>query len=220
MVDVRRAFPDDAGAISGIANSLRYRPPGSDKGFLVHVLTDQEYRRILEISRLSFVAVDGGTVVGYLLVHDISELERLAAGVLKDDLTVRYVLGQGDRKAVYADQIGVSLDARSRGIGQLLADAMAREHPSAHFLAAIMHKPVKNGISLRLALRNGWKLRDELVEGQFVWGIYEKSSVGQCGQQWANRRTARQSVNGPPLLKRLRSLSVTGNLGRRGDDGQ
>ena len=176
MVDVRRAVPDDAGPIRRIAESLRYRPPGSDKGFLVHVLTGEQYRRILEISRLSFVAVDGKTVAGYLLVFDVPELEKLAAGVLKEDRTVQYVLALGDAKAVYADQIGVSLDARSRGVGQALAEAMEREHPNAHFLAAILHRPARNGASLRLALRNGWRLRDELTDGEFVWGIYEKTA--------------------------------------------
>jgi hypothetical protein len=83
------------------------------------------------------------------------------------------VLELGDGTVVYADQIGVSLDARSRGTGQALAEAMGKEHPKAHFMAAIMHRPAKNGVSLRLAMRNGWTLRTEIPENEFVWGIYE-----------------------------------------------
>ena len=174
MIVVRRAVPRDAAAIRRIAGSLRYRPPGSDKGFLVHVRSEPEYRGILDISAHSLVAEDGGNVAGYLLVHTMPELERLSAGVLGPDNVVRYVLGLGEQGAVYADQIGVSLDARSRGTGQALAEAMAREHPGAHFLAAIMHRPSRNEISMRLATRNGWTLRTEIADAGFVWGIYEK----------------------------------------------
>jgi GNAT superfamily N-acetyltransferase len=174
MNAVRRATPDDAGAIRVIAESLRYRPPGSDKGFLVHVRSGQEYRRILEISNHSFVALEDDRIIGFLLVATMPEFERLAAGVPGPDMVLRYVLGLEDGKAVYADQIGVSLDARSRGIGQALADAMEKEHPKAHFLAAIMHRPANNTLSLRLAARNGWTFRTEIPENGFVWGIYEK----------------------------------------------
>lgn len=173
MFRVRRAVPDDAGEIRRIAATLRYEPPGSDKGFLVHVRSEEEYRRILDISRHSFVAENEGTMTGFLLVYMMPELERLATGVLGQDNVVRYVLGLGEPGAVYADQIGVSLEARSRGTGQALAEAMAREHPGAHFLAAIMHRPSRNGKSLRLALRNGWTLRTEVADGGFGWGIYE-----------------------------------------------
>jgi hypothetical protein len=176
MFQVRLAVPDDAAKIWRIAGTLRYEPPGSERGFLVHVRSEEEYRRILDISRHSFVADDEGTITGFLLVHTMPELERLAAGVLGPDNVVRYVLGLGEPGAVYADQIGVSLDARSRGTGQALAEAMAREHPGAHFLAAIMHRPARNEKSLRLALRNGWTLRTEVADGGFVWGIYELRS--------------------------------------------
>jgi ribosomal protein S18 acetylase RimI-like enzyme len=176
MINVRRAVPDDAGAIRRIAESLSYRPPGSEKGFLVHIRSEPEYRRILEISAHSFVAVEENGVVGFLLVDTMPELERIAADVLGNDQVVRYVLGLGDAKAVYADQIGVSLDVRSRGIGQMLAEAMMKEHPGAHFLAAIMHRPARNNASLRLALRNSWTLRMEVTENEFVWGIYELRS--------------------------------------------
>jgi GNAT superfamily N-acetyltransferase len=174
MLVVRRADPRDAAEIRRIAATLKYEPPGSDKGFLVHVRSEREYWGILEISRHSFVAEEEGAVIGYLLIHTIPELERLAAGALGPDNVVRYVLGLGDRSVVYADQIGVALDARSRGTGQVLAEAMAREHPGAHFLAAIMHRPSRNEKSLRLALRNGWTLRTEVADGGFVWGIYGK----------------------------------------------
>jgi len=55
MFQVRRAVPDDAARIWRIAGTLRYEPPGSDRGFLVHVRSEEEYRRILDISRHSFV---------------------------------------------------------------------------------------------------------------------------------------------------------------------
>jgi len=174
MNEVRRATPDDAGAIRRIAESLRYAPPGSEKGFLVHIRSEGGYRSILEISKHSVVAEEDGRIVGFLLVHTMAELEKLAAGVPGRDEVVRYVLELGDTLAVYADQIGVSLDARSRGIGQSLAETMAKEHPNAHFLAAIMHQPARNGVSLRLAQRNGWTLRTEIPENEFIWGIYEK----------------------------------------------
>ena len=173
MIVCRRAEPEDAGAIRRIAETLRFKPPGSEKGFLVHVRSEADYRSILEMSRHSFVAEEEDIVVGYLLVHTVPELERLTAGILGSDKTVSYVLGLNDRTAVYADQIGVSLDARSRGTGQKLAEAMASDNPRAHFLAAIMHRPARNIVSLRLALRNGWTLRTELEDAAFVWGIYE-----------------------------------------------
>ena len=174
MIEVRKTTPDDAGAIRDIAESLNYVPPGSDKGFLVHVRDEPEYRRILGISTHSFVAEEDGRIVGFLLILTMKELEAVADGIQTRDKVIQYILGLNDRTAVYADQIGVSLEARSRGVGQALAEAMAREHPAAHFLAAIMHWPTQNKVSVRLARRNGWTLRTEIPENGFVWGIYEK----------------------------------------------
>lgn len=173
MTRVRKAFPADAPAIERIAESLRYKPPGSEKGFLVHVRSEKEYRKILEVSRNSLVAEQDGRVVGFLLVHTMAELKHLHEGVFASDKVVEYILGIGDGKAVYADQIGVDLECRSRGIGQQLASAMMNAHEGARFLAAIMHKPTRNLPSLRLALRNGWRARDEVAEHGFLWGIYE-----------------------------------------------
>jgi len=174
LIEVRKTTPDDAGAIRDIAESLNYVPPGSDKGFLVHVRDEPEYRRILGISTHSFVAEEDGRIVGFLLILTMKELEAVADGIQTRDKVIQYILGLNDRTAVYADQIGVSLEARSRGVGQALAEAMAREHPAAHFLAAIMHWPTQNKVSVRLARRNGWTLRTEIPENGFVWGIYEK----------------------------------------------
>lgn len=173
MALIRKAFPDDAPSIHKIAESLRYRPPGSEKGFLVHVRSIDGYRRILDISQHSFVTEEEGRVVGFLLVHTMPELKKLRKDLFASDKVVEYVLGIDDGKAVYADQIGVDLECRSRGIGQQLASAMMSAHPGARFLAAIMHKPTRNLPSLRLALRNGWRARDEVSENGFIWGIYE-----------------------------------------------
>jgi ribosomal protein S18 acetylase RimI-like enzyme len=172
-VSIRKAVTDDAPRIHEVAESLRYRPPGSEKGFLVHVRTEEEYRRILDISCQSHAAEEDGILVGFLLVHSMPELEELTKDVLAADRVVTHVLGLGDQTAMYADQIGVDLAARSRGIGQQLASAMMAENPKTRFLAAIMHRPSKNMPSLRLALRNGWHLTTEVWDSEYLWGIYE-----------------------------------------------
>jgi len=173
MIQIRKAIPDDAAWIHRTAESLRYRPPGSEKGFLIHVRTGEDYRRILGASQHSLAAVEGGRPVGFLIVLSMAELEELRKDVLARDKVVAHVLALGDATGLYADQIGVDLEARSRGIGQHLATAMMASNPSARFLAAIMHKPARNTISLRLALRNGWRLSSEVLDNEFVWGIYE-----------------------------------------------
>ena len=83
------------------------------------------------------------------------------------------VMGLRDQKAMFVDQIGVDLAARSRGIGRQLASAMMAENPKTRFLAAIMHRPSKKMPSLRLALRNGWHLTTEVWDSEYLWGIYE-----------------------------------------------
>lgn len=170
---VRKALPDDAHSIYGIAESLRFKPPGSDKGFLVHVRNEKEYRKILEVSQNSLMAEDEGSLVGFLLVHTMTELKELHKEIFASDKVVEYVLGLRDENAVYADQIGVALECRRRGIGQQLASAMMNAHKGARFLAAIMHRPARNLPSLRLALGNGWRPRAEVAESDFIWGIYE-----------------------------------------------
>jgi hypothetical protein len=50
---------------------------------------------------------------------------------------------------------------------------MMASDPETRFLAAIMHKPARNTISIRLALRNGWRLATEILDNEFTWGIYE-----------------------------------------------
>jgi len=173
MVLVRKAVAKDAAVIHRIAESLRYRPPGSEKGYLVHVRKEEDYRRLLESSKHSLVAEEGGKVLGYLLVYSMTELSELAKSILVGDKVISYVLSLGDIKALYADQVGVDLEARSRGIGQLLAAAMMKAHPGAHFVAAIMVEPSMNKASLRLAFHYEWKLKAEIQENEIVWGIYE-----------------------------------------------
>jgi GNAT superfamily N-acetyltransferase len=177
-IHTRRAVPEDASWIHRIAESLRYRPPGSDKGFLVHVRPEEGYRRILEASMHSLVAEEGGKPAGFLTVLSMAEMEDLRKDVLAQDKAVEHVMALGDATVLYADQIGVDLEARSRGVGQHLAASAMASDPAAHFLAAIMHKPAKNTISLRLALRNGWRLSSEILDNGFTWGIYEYRGAG------------------------------------------
>ena len=181
MIHIRRAVPDDAPWIHRIAESLRYRPPGSDKGFLVHIRPEEGYRRILDASRHSLVAEEEGKPAGFLTVLSMAEMEYLRKDVLAKDKVVEHVMALGDATVLYADQIGVDLKARSRGVGQNLAASAMASNPDAHFLAAIMHKPAKNTISLRLALRNGWRLSTEVLDNGFIWGIYEYRGTGEPG---------------------------------------
>ena len=191
MIEVRKAAVGDVPAIHRLAESLRLRPPDVDKGFLVHVRTEEVYRHIIGASKQSLVAIDTGEekggraanaeggkglLVGFLLAYsfqELSELSELTEGPLKGDVVVEYIKRLGEKGIIYADQIGVELDYRRKGVGQALAGELMGSSRGAHFLAAIMHRPYRNDRSLRLATRNGWKLRTEVPEGDLVWGIYE-----------------------------------------------
>jgi hypothetical protein len=113
----------------------------------------------------------------------MANLEELSKDVLARDRVVAHILALGDATVLYADQIGVDLEARSRGIGQHIATAMTASNPNARFLAAIMHKPARNTISIRLALRNGWRLTTEILDNEFTWGIYEYRGAGEPGSR-------------------------------------
>jgi len=211
MMKVRKATVEDAPAIAKLAESLRLRPPDVDKGFLVHVRSEEQYRRILEVGERSLVAVDDeaaveggiegvgngktaagsgnarsesekGRVIGFLLAYTYAELSVLMTDALKGDAVIESIWNIGELTMVYADQIGVDLSCRKKGVGQKLASELMSSNTGAHHFAAIMHKPFRNESSLSLATRNGWTLRNEVPEGDFVWGIYEFKAAGKGAQ--------------------------------------
>jgi tetratricopeptide (TPR) repeat protein/ribosomal protein S18 acetylase RimI-like enzyme len=244
MVKVRKATVEDAPAIAKLAESLRLRPPDVDKGFLVHVRTQEQYRRILEVGERSLVAVDDegaveggidgagngktatdggkaasesgnpppaeaggvtrsapppippgaeapgvpanfvkGRVVGFLLAYTYAELSVLMKDALKGDAVIESISNLGELTMLYADQIGVEVACRKKGVGQALASELMGANKGAHHFAAIMHKPFRNERSISLATRNGWTLRNEVPEGDFIWGIYEfKDAAGKGAQ--------------------------------------
>lgn len=179
MIAVRPAGVDDAEAIAAIAESVRFGDPAAanpDRGYLVNVLTAEEYRDWIAMARWSVVALDGDTVVGFLLASDGEDL----AG--SQDPGAALAARQGTEGLVFVDQIGVADAGRGQGVAQRMLDAIKDGALPRRMAATIMHGPVRNQRSITFfENRNGFRLMTEAEKAGYVWGVYEWGAAAPAG---------------------------------------
>lgn len=178
-MEIRRARVEDAQAISRIAESVRFNPESADpkRGYLVFVGKPEEYAARLAGNECSYVAVENGEVVAFLLAMPTAE--NAATHVVSDGAEA-LLFGGG---AVLVDQIGVDLNSRGKGVGAAMYSRLLEEHHPARMTASVMHGPVKNLRSAGFfSGRCGWKCIGEYTEGfGLMWGIYEWKEDGTQG---------------------------------------
>jgi uncharacterized damage-inducible protein DinB/GNAT superfamily N-acetyltransferase len=178
-MQIRKATPADAAAISAIAESLRYKAGVAipSKGFLVFVGTPAEYASRLEGNDTSFVAELDGEVLAFLLTA--SNPGNTATHTDADEVILRTF----DGNALLVDQIGVSARAKGQGSAALLLDAVKTQVKPHRMTASIMHGPLRNERSIGFfSGKNGFHCIGEYHEGHgFLWGIYEWNADGSQG---------------------------------------
>ena len=177
---IRKATPDDAQKVHQIAESIRinYGNPQRN-GFLVYVLSEEQYRYHIERSSKFYVSEDvDGEVDGFLMCYDSEALRLLRRTLRKldhEDGLIDFVLCQ-ETPFIFGDQIGVQSDRRKMDIGrlmmqQLFEDMIEFQIPTIY--VGILHEPVRNEASIGFVEYLGFfeakKVRNR--DGH-VWGIY------------------------------------------------
>ena len=178
-MEIRKAVAQDASGIAEVARNVRYRAGEADpgRGYLVFVGTPGEYADRLANNNTSYVADEGGRILGFLLT---SESAGDTATHTEADGLEAMVFGEG---ALLVDQIGVCLNARGRGIAAQLFVRMMAELKPTRLTASIMHGPLCNRSSTGFfSGKQGFKCIGEYHEGHgFLWGLYEWKLDGTQG---------------------------------------
>lgn len=157
--NIRRVEAADGVLLAALARQVAYRPESADgsQGYLVFQGTPAEYAERIAASPYSVVAEGPDGPGAYLLTS-------------RQD-----AYGETHEGFVLVDQICVTPGAQGHGLAQQMLDRIRVETAARRVGALIMHGPVRNERSLRFfRTLNGFVLRDELPEKEFVWGYYER----------------------------------------------
>jgi ribosomal protein S18 acetylase RimI-like enzyme len=173
MIAILPASPLHGPGAAAVAESVRFHLDSarSTEGYLLHVVSAEEYARRFAASAYSVVAVDEGEVVGFLRAvgGEEAELSPQYAELTAPLPLTGYLL---------IDQIGLLPAYKGKGLAQQMLDAVIARSGASRLGAVIMHGPVRNARSLGFFTgRNGFSLVRELSEPPFEWGYYEKRLV-------------------------------------------
>jgi len=179
-VQVRKAKPEDAKAISELAKAVKLNlgNPRKDRGFLVYILDEEEYRERILGAKYFYVAEREGKILGFLVCYDDVSLKKLIdEGEFADEKKFMKFLSKQKIPFILGDQIAVDPDNTSKGVGKSLVDKLFEEmleESITDFYGAILHKPIKNTASINFWEMLGCKLLLEVtnVDG-LTWGIYK-----------------------------------------------
>ncbi len=173
---IRHAQESDAAQIHSLATELSIQNGRtSDQGFLVYVLSEQEYRLRIGTSDFFYVAQQEGQICGFLMCYSDKTLLALIAAnaVAHEDGIMLFVQQQG-KPFIFGDQIGVRSDdgASILLMQKLLTDA--KEHQINKMYVAILERPIPNQASKQFCSKLGFQHKATVRNSDgYEWGIYE-----------------------------------------------
>lgn len=172
---IRKANESDATRIAELADMVRFDDAQSEelgeRGFLMFVLSEEEYVQRVKQTQDFIVAEEDGTVIGFALAYDLPTIKLM--GKEQDGDIKKVIEHSGGNNFLYIDQMVVDIDKRGKGVGQQLLDYLKDRHPQTAFYATIAVIPVENKCSLRFFVeKNKWKHVGNIVKGHAQGSIY------------------------------------------------
>jgi ribosomal protein S18 acetylase RimI-like enzyme len=169
-IEISEATELDAPGIALVAKAVKYKPGKGQRGFLIHVKSEEEYGERIRLSKHFFVAREGGKAIGFLMAYDKNELVLLKEKLSHEDSVAGELLCQECADFIFIDQVAVLPEYHDRGVGQLLLDKVS-DKPA--LFACILHKPTLNTRSRAFFVeKNNWRLVKEIRQGGLIWGLY------------------------------------------------
>lgn len=175
---IRKAVPEDLEEICKIAQTVRLNYDAPQKsGFLVYVLSPEEYKHRINLSDNFYVAINDNLVVGFLMSYNSNTLKKMMDhGKLDhEDLLTKTVLKQPENY-IFGDQIGVLPNKNLRGVGTSLMQKLFEDMLNVGIdtmYVGVLEKPILNTASESFVKRLGFTLQESVVNSDnHQWGIY------------------------------------------------
>lgn len=176
---IRKAEIADAQGIAEVAASLQIgdeRPPlAGQVGFLLWAQSPDTYRKRLSCTQHFVVAEEGSRIVGFLMAYSLSELEELSGEMSYEDMVLNLFRERYPKSTIYPDQIGVFPSHKRRGIARLMDDALQTIAGDVGYATVIGHAPIRNEASIGYFTSRGYQFKEELQQGDWTLGIYERN---------------------------------------------
>lgn len=178
---IRTVARRDTPAIVEIAEAVRINPHNPDprlidKGFLVYVLSEDDY--VKRENTYFTLSSDGEGVAGFLMCYSGEFLRELVAdgSISHQDGAVDFLLREGGGPFLFGDQIAVSPTASRRGIGrELMHDMFGRMRDAGFYrmYVTILHRPVINVASIQFCEGLGARCVQVVTNKDgLTWGVY------------------------------------------------
>ena len=184
-IDIRQARVQDASQIEKIARSLRYDPSKTQiDGFLVYVLSEEEYKQRIKRNPYFYVAESDGGIEGFSMNYNDHTLKTLlGVGAMSHESSFMKFLLEQKNPFILADQIGVRREFARAKIGHALINRLFSDMRKAQIpdtYAGILHKPTRNEASIKFCSELGFENICEISNNDFyLWGIYKKIIQGE-----------------------------------------
>jgi GNAT superfamily N-acetyltransferase len=162
-----------------VAEDESTRAQTEESGFLVHSISDQELRSVIEEPESRIVKVaknEQEETIGYLISYDLREWESEHPGWIEGlDCNGKEKQALADTKVLYGRHIAVDEDETSKGVGRALLDSTFTEATKKgyqQFVVEVMSQPLSNNRSKKFVTESGFRKLGTKQEGPRVWDIY------------------------------------------------
>ncbi len=121
-MNIRKAGIKDSKQIKNLAESLRLNSQTpKEKGFLIYVLDEEEYKKHIQESKYFFIAQEKKEIIGFVMAYDDKSLKSLfnENQMKHEDNLVKFILEQNN-PFIFGDQIGIRSNNEGNGIGKRL----------------------------------------------------------------------------------------------------
>ncbi len=176
---IRQAKPKDLNQICEIANQIKINYNNPQKtGFLVYVLTPQEYRLRIKLSDFFYVAEENNQIIGFLMCYDNKNLQKLLKnGKLNHEDQLVKTIASKKEPYVFGDQIAIIPNKAQLGIGKLFMKNLFKDMKTENInslYVGILHKPALNTASERFCEKQGFIMQEKITNSdKHTWGIYK-----------------------------------------------
>ena len=169
-VTVRRADVSDITAVESIAHSLHLENTAlSDRGFLVHLWSADEYRKFLRSGDCLAVCTRRASVVGFALAF--ASNKKLGMFATWTHAVEWTALPLPPTRGVLLDQVAVAPEHHRQRVGSSLVKYVRSRFLSFKLYAEVLISPIENTVSMDFHRSLGFTPAGRRLDNDYLWEV-------------------------------------------------